>query len=49
MAYKTAFRPLERLGRDGWRRMEDVELDIVSNDPLSLPTRRDRKRLLIDA
>ena len=23
MAYKTSFRPLERLGRDGWRRMDD--------------------------
>ena len=22
MAYKTSFRPLERLGRDGWRRMD---------------------------
>ena len=25
MAYKTSFRPLERLGRDGWRRMDDCE------------------------
>ncbi len=25
MQYKTAFQPLERLGRDGWRRMEEVE------------------------
>ena len=26
MAYKTSFRPLERLGRDGWRRMDEIEL-----------------------
>lgn len=25
MKYKTAFRPLERLGRDGWKRMDEVE------------------------
>ena len=25
MAYKTSFRPLERLGRDGWRRMDEME------------------------
>ena len=24
MAYKTSFRPLERLGRDGWRRMDEM-------------------------
>ena len=24
MAYKTGFRPLERLGRDGWRRMDEA-------------------------
>ena len=27
MAYKTSFRPLERLGRDGWRRMDELELE----------------------
>ena len=48
MAYKTGFRPLERLGRDGWRRMDRAELD-SANEPLNLPTRRERKRLLIDA
>ena len=48
MAYKTSFRPLERLGRDGWRRMDRAELD-SANEPLNLPTRRERKRLLIDA
>ena len=25
MAYKTSFRPLERLGRDGWRRLDEME------------------------
>jgi arginyl-tRNA--protein-N-Asp/Glu arginylyltransferase len=49
MAYKTGFQPLERLGRDGWRRMDEAEVDEPINEPLSLPTRRDRGRLLIDA
>jgi arginine-tRNA-protein transferase len=49
MAYKTGFRPLERLGRDGWRRMDETIVEAETADPLVLPTRRDRKRLLIDA
>jgi arginine-tRNA-protein transferase len=49
MAYKTAFRPLERLGRDGWRRADEAEADIPLNEPLVLPTRRSKNRLLIDA
>jgi arginine-tRNA-protein transferase len=49
MAYKTSFRPLERLGRDGWRRMEGMATDSPVSEPLVLPTRRDRRRLLIDA
>jgi arginine-tRNA-protein transferase len=47
MAYKTSFRPLERLGRDGWRRMEDAEADAAANalpEQLSLPIRGERKR-----
>ena len=48
MAYKTGFRPLERLGRDGWRRMDEME-DVSSEEPLALPTRRSTHRLLIDA
>jgi len=40
MAYKTSFRPLERLGRDGWRRMDDSEVEEAVEIPLSLPTRR---------
>jgi arginine-tRNA-protein transferase len=47
MAYKTSFRPLERLGRDGWRRF-DGEAE-AAREPLVLPTRRTRNRLLIDA
>ena len=49
MAYKTSFRPLERLGRDGWRRMDEAALEATGDQPLTLPTRRDRKKLLIDA
>jgi leucyl-tRNA---protein transferase len=49
MAYKTSFRPLERLGRDGWRRIDGAETGITSKEPFALPTRRERKRLLIDA
>jgi leucyl-tRNA---protein transferase len=52
MAYKTRFRPLERLGRDGWRRMEDAEANAAANalpEQLSLPIRGERKRLLINA
>ena len=49
MAYKTSFRPLERLGRDGWRRMDDVDGEVKAEDALAIPTRRTRHRLLIDA
>ena len=48
MAYKTSFKPLERLGRDGWRRMDELG-GAAPADPFSLPNRRERKRLLIDA
>ena len=49
MAYKTGFKPLERLGRDGWRRFDGAEPEAMPGEPLSLPTRRERKQLLIDA
>ena len=49
MAYKTSFRPLERLGRDGWRRMDEIEGEAAPKEALVLPTRRTRSRLLIDA
>jgi arginine-tRNA-protein transferase len=49
MAYKTGFRPLERLGRDGWRRMDELSGSSDVLDALKLPARRDRRRLLIDA
>jgi arginine-tRNA-protein transferase len=50
MAYKTSFRPLERLGRDGWRRMESgAEAAATEETPITLPVRREGKRLLIDA
>ena len=36
MAYKTSFRPLEQLGRDGWRRMDEAE-DEPANKSIVLP------------
>jgi arginine-tRNA-protein transferase len=48
MDYKTRFKPLERLGRDGWRRMDEPELD-ASAPSIDLPFRRQRRRLFIDA
>jgi arginine-tRNA-protein transferase len=48
MAYKTQFRPLERLGRDGWRRMDEVEAE-AQEAAIELPLRRNRRRLFIDA
>ena len=48
MAYKASFRPMERLGRDGWRRMDALE---TLPEPLiadQLPARTP-KRILVDA
>ena len=49
MAYKTSFRPLERLGRDGWQRFDQSET--VEQVPVEviLPTRTPARRILIDA
>jgi arginine-tRNA-protein transferase len=47
MAYKTGFQPLERLGRDGWRRMDEGEAEAATK--IELPTRRTRSRLLVEA
>ena len=50
MAYKTSFQPLERLGRDGWARMDaDAEVRKAALGPFELPARREREHLLIDA
>jgi arginine-tRNA-protein transferase len=46
MAYKTGFKPLERLGRDGWRRMDELQGDLPLGEPLTLPARRAAKRLV---
>ena len=48
MAYKTSFRPLERLGRDGWRRMDEEELPAVE-ERRAPPLRVQPKRILVDA
>ena len=42
MAYKTSFRPLERLGRDGWRRIDEIGPE--AQIELNLPARPERKR-----
>ena len=47
MAYKAAFKPMERLGREGWRRMDEPE-DIEEVVPQILPVRSPR-RILVDA
>jgi arginine-tRNA-protein transferase len=47
MAYKASFKPLERLGRDGWRRMDAPEPEPVTVDR-PLPARSPR-RILVDA
>ena len=49
MDYKTRFRPLERLGRDGWRRMDEEEAEEAAPAAVELPFRRTRHRLTIDA
>jgi arginine-tRNA-protein transferase len=50
MAYKTRFRPLERLGREGWQRVDGtLEAAAAGTQPLTIPGRTGRSRLLIDA
>ena len=49
MAYKTRFRPLERLGRDGWQRFGEPSVDSGDELPLVVPARSARSRLMIDA
>jgi arginine-tRNA-protein transferase len=48
MAYKASFKPMERLGRDGWRPMDSVETATAPVMIEQLPTRTPR-RILIDA
>jgi arginyl-tRNA--protein-N-Asp/Glu arginylyltransferase len=47
MAYKTQFRPLERLGRDGWRRLDEPETD--ATEDRRAPPIRVRERTLVEA
>jgi arginine-tRNA-protein transferase len=46
MDYKTRFKPLERLGRDGWKRMGEAEADRQATR-VELPVRR-KRRLVAD-
>ena len=48
MGYKASFRPMERLGRDGWRRMDAPELERLPSIGDQLPARTPR-RILVDA
>ena len=47
MDYKTRFRPLEGLGRDGWRPMDQADAPGITD--VALPVRRERRRLFINA
>jgi leucyl-tRNA---protein transferase len=50
MQYKTTFQPMERLGRDGWRRMDEAGFGAQADRRLlELPIRRERRRHLIGA
>jgi arginine-tRNA-protein transferase len=48
MAYKAQFKPMERLGRDGWRRMDAPEPEPIPSIGDQLPVRTPR-RILVDA
>jgi len=40
MAYKTGFKPIERLGRDGWRRLDEMDAGVTPDATVELPSRR---------
>ena len=46
MAYKANFRPLERLGRDGWRRFDDGAAT-AERRFLNVPVVSERRRSLL--
>jgi hypothetical protein len=46
MDYKTRFKPLERLGREGWKRMDEAEA-YTQATRVELPLRR-KRRLVAD-
>ena len=48
MAYKASFRPLERLGRDGWRRMDEVAAE-PARERVEMPAYVERKRAMVEA
>ena len=49
MDYKTRFQPLERLGRDGWRRLDAPPAEGEDPSQASLPFPRRRRKLLTEA
>ena len=46
MAYKATFRPLERLGRDGWRRVTEAPTALPERRMIQHPVEVDRRGLL---
>jgi len=46
MAYKTNFRPMERLGRDGWKSLDAPQTEAVVQQQLPV---RNPRRILVDA
>ena len=48
MAYKATFKPMERLGREGWAPMDAVEITPAPSIGDQLPSRSPR-RILVDA
>lgn len=48
MGYKASFQPLERLGREGWRRMGEAEARTIPTLDEQLPSRRP-SRIIVDA
>ena len=47
MKYKTGFKPMERLGRDGWRRFDVPGSDLPERRTLQVPVAVDRRQRMM--
>jgi arginine-tRNA-protein transferase len=47
MAYKTSFKPMERLGREGWRRFDTPGSDVPERRVIQHPVQVDRRQRLL--